>query len=382
MKVLMVTPSYKPIVGGTETVVSNLAKVLNQKGVRADVMTFNMDKKWNALKRWEIKQDGDVTVYRVPGYRNAVTSILNRLGVNLHFLPSLKFIKIANQYDIVHFHDIIDLSFPLFSFFLRKPKIFHCHTLSESIELYQNNIINRYLLKRAADHFICIGNVTKHLLVTLGVKQSRIFVLPNAVNVREFKPGERRENNAILFVGRITRRKGLHVLLKSLLYLKTPVRLVIIGPVSDEKYFKDIQELISSLKESRHSITYLGSVNTHELINCYQSSTIFICPSLREEFGVVNVEAMACQTPVIATHVGNIPDIIDHMENGILVPPNDPVKLAQAIDYLLEHEQERIRVSEEARKKVEEQFSWEVIVDKLCSIYESCLGKRVQAICK
>jgi len=374
VKVLMVTPSYDPIVGGTEAVVKNLARVLNQRGIRTDVMTFNMDKKWHALRHWEVKRDGEATLYRVPGYGGAFTRHLNCFGINLHFVPSLKFIKFANQYDIVHFHDVIDLSFPLFSFFIKKPKVFHCHTLSESIKIYQYSIINRYLLRRAADYFICIGNLTKHLLVNLGVKQSKVFNLPNAVNVTTFKSGKRkRENNVILFVGRITRRKGLHVLLRSLSYLKTPVQLIIIGGVSDEKYFKEIQGLISSLKESQHFITYLGSASTHELIHWYQSGTIFICPSLKEEFGIVNIEAMACQMPVIATRVGNIPDIIDHMQNGILVSPGDPIELADAINYLLENEQERIGFGDKARKKVIKYFSWDVIADKLCGVYQSII---------
>jgi len=371
MKILMVTPSYKPIVGGTETVVSNLTKMLNKRGIKTDIMTFAMNEKWHAFKRWEIKQDDSATVYRVPGYRNAVTSILNRLGVNLHFLPSLKFIKIATQYDIIHFHDVIDLSFPFLSFFIRKPTIFHCHTLSESIELYQNNAINRYILRNCADIYICIGVHTKELLFDLGIKDSQVNIVPNGVDVQKFIPGGKKEDNLILYHGRITRRKGLHVLLQALPYLKNSVQLIISGIVSDREYLNEIRGLVSKFDDSHHSVKYLGPVDTVQLISLYQKSSIFVCPSLREEFGIVNLEAMACKTPVIATNVGNIPDIVDHMKNGILVPPGDPIKLAEAIDYLLENEQERIRFSEEARKKVVKYFSWDVIIDKLYDIYQS-----------
>jgi len=376
MKVLMITPSYKPIVGGTETFVLNLVEILNKKGIKTDIMTFTMNEKWNSLKCWEISKDGDAKLYRVPGYRNPLTIILNYLGINLHFIPSLKFIKIANQYDIVHFHDVVDLSFPFLSFLIRKPTIFHCQTLSESIEKYQNNKINRYILKACAYIYITLGNNTKRLLIDLGIKDSQIYVIPGGVDIHKFTPCEKKENNLIYYHGRITRRKGLHILLQALPYLKNSVRLVISGIVSDKEYLSEIQASIAKLKESRHSVEYLGSIGDDELVCQYQRSAIFVCPSLREEFGIVNIEAMACQTPVIASKVGNIPNIVDHMKSGIIVRPGNPIKLAEAIDYLLENDQERVKFSREARAKVIKYFSWDIVYNKMCKIYELIIRMR------
>jgi len=376
VKVLMVTPSYYPIVGGTEMVVSSLTKELNKKGIKTDVLTFNMDEKWRAFNQWETCQDNDAMVYRAPGYSNIITSALRRFGANLHFFPALNFIKLANQYDIVHFHDVIDLSFPLFSFFIRKPRLFHCHTLSESIDIYRGSLFNRSILRRCADHYISIGHRTRKLLCDLGIEESRVSVIPNGVDVQKFVPGERKEKNLLLFHGRMVRRKGLHVLLQALPSLKHSVKLIISGIVADKRYCEELYALMSTIDLSRHSITHLGPVGTEQLVQLYQRSSIFICPSLKEEFGIVNIEAMACGTPVIATKVGNIPDIIDHMENGILVPPNDPQRLAEAIDYLLENDEDRFRFSKMARQKVVECFSWDAIVAELLGLYRLVLGSR------
>lgn len=180
-----------------------------------------------------------------------------------------------------------------------------------------------------------------------------------------------RENNLILFVGRFERRKGIHVLLNSLDFLKTTINLLIIGPHSNDEYSKEILSQIDrENKKGKHRIIYAGSVSIDNLVDCLQKSSIFICPSLSESFGIVNVEAMSCGTPVIASGIEGIRDIIESGKSGILVPPNDPIELAEAIQFLLDNEDIRIKLGAEGRKKVEREFSWDVIAKRLCGIYE------------
>src|SRR5271157_3199622 len=143
MKVLMLTPSFDPIIGGTETVVKSLTINLNKIGVRADVMTFNMDEKWEPRCRWEVIDEDHFKVFRIPAL-NPFVKIHNPIGhfLRLNVIPDPRFSKILNDYDILHFHDDVDLTFPLFSYFVNKPKIFYCHTLHATHSYYKKKFAN------------------------------------------------------------------------------------------------------------------------------------------------------------------------------------------------------------------------------------------------
>ena len=157
MKVLMLTPSYDPIIGGTETVVKNLATNLNKIGVHTDVMTFNMDKKWEPRWKWEVKEENGFKVYRIPAF-NLFRKIPNPTGFffKINVIPSPGFRRILKDYDILHFHDGVDLTFPLFSWFVRKPKVFHCHTLQETFNTYKRNIICKTVFRKSSEVYQAI----------------------------------------------------------------------------------------------------------------------------------------------------------------------------------------------------------------------------------
>jgi len=371
MKVLMLTPSYDPIIGGTETVVKNLAINLNKIGVKTDVMTFNMDKKWHPIWKWEIKEEGMFKIYRVPAINCLRRNILYILSMfRIHVIPNLSFRRILKSYDILHFHDDVDLTFPLFSLFINKPKIFHCHTIQDTFRFYTKNIVCRHIFKKVAEVYIANSTSTAKFLGKLDIANARIKLLPNGVDINKFKPRNGKIDNLVLFVGRFQERKGLHVLLESLKFLEHPINLVLIGPHSNDKYSKKIFYQIKEInRKSKHRVLYLGPLDLNSLIEYYQKASIFVCPSLIEPFGVVNVEALACGTPVVASNVDGIPDIVENNRNGILVSPNDPFKLAEAIDYLLDNEDVRTKFGRAGRKKVEKEFSWNVIAKKLSKIY-------------
>jgi len=163
--------------------------------------------------------------------------------------------------------------------------------------------------------------------------------------------------------------------LESLRYLKTKVHLVVIGPSSwDAEYFRKILlKMENENKKGTHKITYLGEQEQNNIIKWYQKASILVLPSFIEAFAVVNLEALACETPVIATNVGGITEIIHPGKNGILIPPNNSIKLAEAIQYLLENEDIRKKFGRNGRKLVEQIFSFNVVCKKLCRIYEEML---------
>jgi glycosyltransferase involved in cell wall biosynthesis len=213
-------------------------------------------------------------------------------------------------------------------------------------------------------------------LAELGIPRSKIAYLPNAVDAELFRPQGEKEDNLILYVGRITFNKGLHVLLESLRYLTKSVHLVIIGPMDCS--FMHSQRILKLMErenqKGKHKITYLGGMPHEEVIEWYQKASIFVLPSFMEAFPVVLLEALSCETPVIATPVGGVPEAVKNSENGILVPMKNPQKLAEAIQHLLDNKEVRVRLGREGRKWVIRNFSLEVFLRKLCDIYEKVIS--------
>ena len=364
----MVTPSYYPIKGGTETVVQNLSVDLNRMGVQVDVMTFNMDRKWNPKWRGKIEKIDGITVFKIPALNWMPIEHSPRITLGVNLIPG-RFTNLLKRYDVIHFHEA-DFSFPLFSFLVRKPKIFHLHGFS--IDFYKRYFLSRLMFKHVADVYISISHRMVKKLVELGIPQNKIRYLPNGVDIKLFHPIKNKENNLVLFVGRITFDKGLHVLLKSLTYLEKPIHLVIIGPSDwDVEYFHEmLKQIADENKKGPHKITYLGAQDHTNIMKWYQRAAIFVLPSFGEAFPVVNLEALSCETPVVATDVGGIREVISDGENGILVPPNNAVRLAEAIQYLLDNKDIRIKFGREGRKWVAKNFSSKAVTEKLCRIYK------------
>lgn len=365
----MVTPTFQPIKGGAETVVQNLSTALSMIGVHVDIMTFNMDQLWHPKWSGRTEKFGSATVYKIPALDWLPIVHSPRINFGINLIPG-RFRHVMREYDVLHFHQA-EYSFPLFSFSVKRPKILHLHGLR--LNYYKRYWLSRMLLRKTANIYLSLSLQMKKDLISLGISEDKIIHFPNTVDTKIYCPKEEKTSNTILYVGRITPDKGLHVLLRSLKYAKNSLSLKIIGPISDFdlNYYRIISSMIK--KENmigRHKIEYLGVVTREELLNCYQDASIFVLPSLYEPFGVVILEAMSCGTPVIATNVGGVPEIIGNCKNGILLPSNDHVSLAAAIDYLMENGDLRVSLGKTAREYVIENYSTENLTKVLCTIYE------------
>ncbi|MBE9510271.1 MAG: glycosyltransferase family 4 protein, partial [Bacteroidetes bacterium] len=303
-KVLMLTPSYDPIIGGTETVVKNLAIHLNKIGVETDVMTFNMDKKWHPRWKWEIREDDGFKVYRIPAF-NPFKKMLNPMGLffKVNVIPNPSFRKIVKEYDILHFHDDVDLTFPLFSCFVKKLKVFSCHTLDVTFNTYKKSFL-KHVFRNVADVYISGCKSTAALLTKLGIPEDKIGVLYYGVDADRYVPDmKRKEDNLVLCASRIEPRKGIDVLLKSLQYIQTPIHLAILGVENKSNYFNEIKRMVNvENKKGKHKITFLLTVSGDKLIPWYQRASIFVTPHIYNPvFPVVNPEALSCGTPIVGT---------------------------------------------------------------------------------
>jgi len=374
----MVTPFFHPVViGGSETQIRNTCLKLNKNTkIVADVMTFNFSKTLKPLPYKEIDDMNGIKVIRIPGFSLVPRRLRSpRINFLINTIP-YKFKSELKDYDILHFHNETDLSFPTFSFNIRKPKIFHLRCLSVSYPIFKENYICKLLLKNSADIFIAQSKYISNLLADLGIPKTKIKIVYSGVDVSFFHPGKmERDENLLLFVGRIEENKGLHIILKSLQLVYKPIKLVIIGPlVGRPKYHKKIFGLIMDInRRNFHEVTYLGPKQPREIIEFYQTATIVVVPSLAESFSNVILEALACGTPVIASNVGGTPEVIDNNENGILVPSNDHEKLADAINFLLSDKSLGEKLGREGRKCVIEKFSIEATVNKLINIYHNII---------
>jgi glycosyltransferase involved in cell wall biosynthesis len=371
MRVLMVTPGYYPIKGGTETIVRKLSMEVIKIGINVNIMTCNMDRKWNPKWRGKTEKIDGITVFKIPALNWFPIVHSDRVTMGVNLIPG-RFTNRLKEYDIIHFHE--DLSFPLFSFFSEKPKIFHLHGLH--VDFYKRYFLSRLILKHVADLYICLSKLMERDLTDLGVREDRIRRLPNGVDVKIFRPLGEKKDNLVLFVGRICFQKGLHVLLKSLAYLENSIHLVIIGPPGwDSEYFKGMLEFIEKEnKKGKHKITYLGAQNHASIVKWYQKASVFVLPSVTSEaLGIVNLEALCCETPVVSTNVGGIPEVVCDGKNGILVQPSNAAKLAEAIQYFLDNKDVRKKFGKNGRKWVVENFSFEAMVKRLCQIYKELI---------
>jgi glycosyltransferase involved in cell wall biosynthesis len=383
MKVLIVTPSYFPIIGGSEILTRLLATKLTELGVQTDIMTYNMNKKWHTACKAKTETEGKIRVFKVPAlnpFAGHENPLFNLARVNA--LPRPDFIKKFKDYDVIHFLGEADLALPIFSRFLKKTKIFHCVALYPRGGFFKYYTADRpYLLSifkrffsNLADAYITYNETDKLLLKKLGVTEKRIFLFPISIDSDLFRPSENEKiDNMLLFVGRIYKIKGLHILLKSLQYIDTPIQLNIIGPRWNEQYVQQLEQMAQSINEKGlHTVRLIDAVDHKKLVKWYQKASILVTPYLYETYNTVTLECLACETPVVSTG-GHL---TSKTSDGILLTSKDPKALANGIMKLLKDKELRKQYGRDGRKAVKEQFSVESCVKKLVEIYGEMLDEK------
>jgi len=214
-------------------------------------------------------------------------------------------------------------------------------------------------------------------------RREKIVVIPNGVDVHRFTfvkstvanglPFSILKKPTILYVGRLVYRKGIHVLLRSMPYILEAIpdtQLLIAGSGYMESF---IRLLTKSLNLEDH-IRLLGFVPEDELPSLYNLSDLFILPSIyAESFGITLLEAMASGTPIVASAIGGIPEVVENGVNGILFKKGDELDLANAVIRVLDDPALANELAINARKKVEEQYSWPVVVKAIEGVYENVM---------
>jgi len=383
MKVLIVTPSYSPIIGGSETLSRIFAIKLNEIGIHADIMTFNMNKKWKPIWKEETCENRLFRIFRISAFNpfpNLPNPLFYLFRVNVIQKPS--FVRKLKNYDVIHFISEADLAFPVFSYFVNKPKIMHCCGIFLYGGFYWYYMFKRPFLRkvlkkffpRIADEYLVYSSEGKTLLSDLDVPANKISVLPYSIDTKIFRPDSTvKIDNLVLFAGRIDRIKGLHILLQALDYLSVPVHLAIIGPRWDKEYVKEIEQMINSINEKGiHKVQLLDAMDQNELVRWYQKAAVVVCPYLYETYSIVALEALACGTPVVSTGT----HIVEQSPDGILISSKNPRDLSKPIEKLIMDKEMRENYGSQGRKLVEQYFSWESVLETLVKKYEDVLNKR------
>ena len=251
-----------------------------------------------------------------------------------------------------------------------------------------------------ADAIIAVSQETKEDVLThFDVDESKIHVVYNGIDLEEYqetnstdslvKHGIDPDVPFVLFVGRITRQKGIIHLVNAIKHLDENIQVVLCAGAPDtEDIAKEMEDLVTEAKKTRDNIMWIDEMlPKSEIIELYSQATVFCCPSIYEPFGIINIEAMACNTAVVASAVGGIKEVVVHGETGLLVPveqqntapfePVDPEKfakdLADGVNQLIADDELRAKMAVNGRKRVEEKFSWTEIAKQIKNIYESLL---------
>ena len=213
------------------------------------------------------------------------------------------------------------------------------------------------------------------------VPPERVRVIRNGIDTIEYaadpgtdvlqRYGVEPARPTVVFVGRITRQKGLPVLLRAASALDPGAQLVICaGQPDTPELAAEVTALVEHLQETRSGVVWLsGMLAKREVIQLLSHATAFACPSLYEPLGIVNLEAMACGTAVVASRVGGIPEVVDDGETGLLVPPDDPAALADGLNALLGDPDRATWMGQQGRKRAIAEFGWPAIAAQTAALY-------------
>lgn len=249
-----------------------------------------------------------------------------------------------------------------------------------------------------ADAVIAVSQETKKDVERLfTIPLDRMHVIYNGIDLEEYRPassvktleklGVPAGEPYVLFVGRITRQKGIVHLVNAIRYLDPGFRVVLCAGAPDTpEIAAEMKEAVAAAQRLRPGVSWVEQmVDNTAKVELYSHAGVFVCPSIYEPFGIINLEAMACGTAVVASAVGGIKEVVVHGETGFLVPldqmrespfePTDPETfsrdLAARINELMRDPERRQAMGQAGRRRVEEIFGWPAIARQTAKLYES-----------
>ncbi len=400
MKALFLTREFPPYVyGGAGVHVEYLAKELSEL-MQIDVRSFG-------------DQDINGEAVNVKGYPfvdglfehtdDKLKSVFKTLSTGLHMNAD------AIDADVVHCHTW----YSHFAGIMAKlcygtPLVVTTHSL-EPLRPWKREQLGRgydassWVEKTAiemADCIIAVSEETKDDVIKhFDVDESKIEVVYNGIDLKEYVVVEEtsvldhygidKNKPYVLFVGRITRQKGIIHLVNAIKYIDPETQIVLCAGAPDTKEIAaEMEEAVSKASTNRDNIFWIDKMlDKKDVIQLYSHASVFCCPSIYEPFGIINIEAMACETAVVASAVGGIKEVVVEGETGLLinlkqqqVAPFEPVDsdkfskdLADGINRVINDKSLQEIMAKNGRRRVEELFDWKAIAKQTKSIYQSLI---------
>lgn len=366
MRIIQIVSYYPPYVGGMQNVTKEISERLSKKGHQVEVFTSDI-----GCKKGKLKSTENLKIHYLKSCEFAHTPII----------PSLFFELLKKTRDsIMHVH-VAQAFVPEVVYLVSKirkiPYIAHIHSdirpsgkFGFLLLPYKKLIIKKIL--SGADKVICLSKVYKQFICKeYEVGEKKVIVIPNGVGKEFFIDKKEKLNKIInlLFVGRLSVEKNIPKLIKAVSLLKSKVILHIVGEGEKKA---ELEKLISDKK--MNNVILHGKKTGRELISFYRHADIFLLASGYEGQPLTLLEAMASQTPIIASNKGGIREVIRNV--GILVNPPTSKNFAKSINNLIEDKSLMDKLSNKGKKKAGN-YNWYRIVEKFEDVYKK-VGEKIQ----
>ncbi len=393
MRVDIISKEYPPnIYGGAGVHVAELVRALR----------LQMDVRVHCFG--EPRDDADTFAYDVPLDMSTANGALQTLAVDVAMAANLADAEIAHSHTW-YANEAGRLAQVVYGI----PHVVTAHSLEPFRPWKAEQLGGGYRLSSeiernafdAASAVIAVSNGMRNDILSAypSLDPARVHVVHNGINVEDWKPVT---NDAVLerfnvdttrptvmFVGRITRQKGLPYLLAALRGLPDDVQIILCAGAPDTPEIKaEFDDGVAALSAERSGVIWIGEhLSRDDMKVLLSASTVFVCPSIYEPLGIVNLEAMACGIPVVGTATGGIPEVVVDGETGWLVPidqatdgtgtPHHPEQFvadltSTLIDALSDRDRAR-RMGQAARLRAQQHFDWNSIASKTIAIYQSVL---------
>ncbi|MGC0251195.1 glycogen synthase [Pseudactinotalea sp. Z1748] len=397
MRVDLLTREYPPhVYGGAGVHVTELARVLR---AHVDVQVRCFD---------GARTDAGVHGYDEPEGLAQANPALRTFGVDLAMAADVV------GADLVHSHTwYANLGGHLAGLLHGIPHVLSAHSLEPLRPWKAEQLGGGYALSGWAEHtayssaagIIAVSHAMRADILAAypDVDPEKVSVVHNGVDLQSWSRPQRQvseqiarrhgvdpEVPAVIFVGRITRQKGLAYLVRAAHQLPPEVQLVLCAGAPDTpEIAAEISAAIGRLRRTHPNVIWIDRMLPHaDVVGLLASSSVFACPSIYEPLGIVNLEAMALGVPVVASATGGIPEVVADGVTGTLVPldqaddgtgtPNDPeafvADVARALNDMLADPERAAAMGEAGRVRAAEHFSWDAIGERTLEVYRSVLG--------
>ena len=392
MRIDLITKEYPPqVYGGAGVHVAELVKVL-RKTIDVKVRCFG-----------EVRDESDTFAYTHPADFDSANPALQTMATDLAMVSDMA------STDLVHSHTwYANFAGQVASKLHGVPHLITAHSLEPLRPWKEQQLGGGYRLSSFIEKS-AYEEATGIIAVSAGMRDdilraypqidpAKVTVVHNGIDLEAFQAakdldsvrahGVDPDQRSVLFVGRITKQKGLPYLIKAARDLPSDVQLVLAAGAPDtDQILQEVTDLVEELRKVRNNVIWIQKhLSRQELIALLSSATVFACPSIYEPLGIVNLEAMACSIPVVATATGGIPEVVAHNQTGLLVPidqlpdgsgtPIDEARFvsdfAAALNQMLASSQLR-EFGEAGRKRVEQHFSWASIAEQTLSVYRRAI---------